>query len=145
MDNPLWLLYWRISATSTLTNRNFFVLGLPPPNTPDYKDYAQKLSRSQGGLARQGYKNITILWDSLDFLQFKTLTDIVEAGITAGSLYATIEKADGTGLANSFIDVHGIVQPLDHTVVSNARGIVYQNVTLVLTNITVDNDPSTVL
>lgn len=145
MDNPLWLKYWRISATSTLTNQNFFALGLPPVNTPEYKDYSQKLPRSQGGLVRQGYKNITLLWDELDFLQFKTLTDIVEAAITAGALYATIDKADGTGLANSFIDVHGVAQPLDHTVVSNGRGVVYSNVTLVLTNITVDADPSTVL
>lgn len=145
MDNGKWLLYWRISATSTLTNQNFFTLGLPPPSTPDYRDYAQKLPRSQGGLARQGYKNITLLWDEMDFTQFKTLTDIVEAAITAGALYATIDKADGTGLSNSFIDVHGIAQPVDHTVVSNGRGIVYQNVTLTLTNITVDADPSTVL
>lgn len=145
MNNSRWLLYWRISSTSTLTNQNFFALGLPPPNTPDYKDFAQKLPRSQGGLSRQGYKNITLLWDAMTFEQFKTLTRIVDAAITAGSIYATIDKADGTGLANSFIDVHGVAQPIDHTPVSNGRGVVYQNVTLTITAIVVDNDPSTVL
>lgn len=145
MDNSEWLKYWRISATSTLTNQNFFALGLPLVNTPNYRPYTQKLPRSQGELARQGYKNITLLWDELNFTQFKTLTDIVNAAITAGSLYATIDKADGTGLANSFIDIHGIPQPVDWQPVSNGRGVIYQNVTLVVTNITIDNDPSTVL
>lgn len=145
MNNPNWLKYWRISATATLTNQNFIALGLPPVNTPDYKDYSDKLAQGRGGLAKQGYKNITLLWDYMDFEQFRTLNRIVDAAITAGALYLTFDKADGTGLANSFVDAHGTAQPVDHTVVSNGRGIMYQNVTLVVTNITVDADPSTVM
>lgn len=145
MDNPKWLLYWRLSATATLTNQNFFALGLPPVNTPDYKDYSQLLPKSQGGVSRQGYTNISLLWDGLDFEQFRTLTRIVEAAITAGSIYATIDKADGSGLLNSFVDIHGVPAPLEYAPVSNGKGVMFQNVLLRVTNITVDNDPSTIL
>lgn len=142
MDNPKWLLYWRLSANSTLARKHFFALGLPPVNTPDYKSYSERLPQGQGGQTRQGYKNVALLWDSLDHIQMRTLTRIVEAAILAGSIYATIDKADGTGLANSFIDCHGQPFPLEYTPISNARGVVYQNVTLRINNITVDADPS---
>lgn len=145
MDNGKWVLYWRISATATLTNQNFFALGLPPPNTPPYQNYSEKLPQSQGGQARQGYKYVTLLWDSLDYLQFRTLTRIVEAAITAGTIYATIDRADGTKLVNDFIDISGKPFPLEHTIIANARGVVHQNVTLVINNITITADPSTVI
>lgn len=142
MDNPKWLLYWRLSATSTLTRKHFFALGLPPPNTPDYKAYSQLVPQSQGGQSRQGYINIRILWDALDFLQLRTLTRITEAAITAGAIYATVPKDNGSGLINAFIDIHGIALPLEFQQIPNARGVVYQNVTLTINNITVDLDPS---
>lgn len=144
MDNPKWILYWRLSATSTLARKNLYAMGLPPVNTPDYKTYSEIVPQSQGGQARQGYINSRILWDELDFLQFRTLTRIVEAAITAGAIYATVPKDDGTGLLNTFIDVHGVPLPLTWQVVSNARGVIYQSVTLVINAITVDADPSTV-
>lgn len=142
MENPKWLLYWRLSATSTLARKHFFALGLPPVNTPDYKSYSELLPQGQGGQTRQGYKNVALLWNEMDFVQFRTLTRIVEAAILAGSIYATIDKADGTGLVNSFIDCHGVAFPLEYTPVSDARGVVYQNVTLRINAIVVDSDPS---
>lgn len=145
MDNPNWVKYWRISATSTLTNQNFFALGLPPVNTPNYVDYSEKLPQSQGGQTRQGYKNITLLWDLMTFEQFRILNSIVEAAIAAGTIYATIDRADGTKLVNDFIDISGKPFPLDHTIIANARGVVHQNVTLTINNITIVADPSTIL
>lgn len=145
MDNPKWILYWRLSATSTLAHQNLFALGLPPVNTPDYKTYSEIVPQSQGGQSRQGYINSRILWDELDFVQFRTLTRIVEAAITAGTIYATVPKDDGTGLLNTFIDVHGVPLPLTWQPVSNARGVVYQSVTLVINAIVVDADPSTAI
>lgn len=145
MENPNWLKYWRLSSTSTLTNQNLFVLKIPPPSLPDYKDYTQKLPRSQGGLARQGYRNITLLWDLMTFEQFRILTSIVEAAISAGTIYATIDRGDGSGLLNDFIDILGVPQPLEHTMISQARGTVHQNVVLTITNITITDNPSTVL
>lgn len=142
MDNPRWLLYWRLSANSTLARKHFFALGLPPVNTPDYKSYSELLPQGQGGQTRQGYKNVALLWNEMDFVQFRTLTRIVEAAILAGSIYATIDKGDGTGLVNSFIDCHGVPFPLEYTTLSDARGVVYQNVTLRINAIVVDSDPS---
>ena len=144
MDNGKWVLYWRLSATSTLARKNLYAQGLPPVNLGDYRTYSELVPQSQGGQARQGYINTRLLWDELDFLQFKTLTGIVDAAITAGAIYATVPKDDGTGLLNAFIDIHGIPIPLEHQPVSDARGVVYQNVTLTINNITVDTDPSTV-
>ncbi len=144
MDNPKWLLYWRLSATSTLTRRNLFALGLPPVNLGDYKTYSELVPQSQGGQARQGYINTRMLWDEMDFLQLKILNGIVEAAITAGSIYATVPKDNGTGLVNAFIDLHGTPLPLTWEPVSNGRGVVYSNIELTINNITVDSDPSTV-
>ncbi len=143
MDNPRWVLYWRLSATSTLARKNLYAQGLPPVSLGDYKTYSELVPQSQGGQARQGYINSRLLWDALDFRQLKTLTTLVEAAITAGTIYATVPKDDGTGL-NAFVDLHGVPLPLEYQVVSDARGVVYQNVTLTINNITVDTDPSTV-
>lgn len=144
MDNGKWITYWRLSSTSTLTNKHLFALGLPPVSLPDYKTYSELLAQSQGGQARQGYINERLLWDELDFEQFRTLTRITEAAILAGAIYATVPKDNGTGLLNAFIDIHGIPLPLTWQPVSNGRGIMYQNVLLAINAVVVDNDPSTV-
>lgn len=143
MDNPRWPLLWRLSATSTLTNQNFFALGLPQVNTNVYLAYSTLVPQSQGGQSRQGYININLLWDDMDSLQLKTLKSIVDAAITAGSVYMTIPKNDGSGL-NAFIDAHGIARPVTFTPYSNGRDVMYQNVNLIVTNIVVDSDPSAI-
>jgi len=143
MDNARWLLYWRIASSSAgLARGNFFALGLPPPNTTNYRSYTERVPQSQGGIARQGYINISILWDVLDFEQLKTLNRIVEAAITAGIGYASVARDDGSKLLNDFVDVSGIFQPLDYQPVSNGRGTVYQSVTLIMTNLTITANPS---
>lgn len=145
MNNGRWALLWRLSSNSTLTNKHLFALRIPAPNTPDYKAYSQLLPQSQGGQARQGYINIRILWDFLDYLQLRTLNRIVEAAITAGSIYATVPKDNGTGLVNAFLDCHGVPLPLEFQQIANARGVVYQNVTLTINAIVVDTDPSAII
>lgn len=145
MDNPRWPLLWRLSATSTLTNQNFFALGLPQVNTNVYLAYSALVPQSQGGQSRQGYININLLWDDMDFEQLRTLRRIVDAAITAGAIYATVPKNDGSALLNAFIDAHGIARPVTFTPYSNGRDVMYQNVNLVITNIVVDTDPSAVV
>lgn len=81
----------------------------------------------------------------MDFTQFRALYRIWEAAITAGTVYATVDKADGTGSLNSFIDVSGVPVPLSWQVVSDARGVVYGSVTATINNITVTADPSSVV
>lgn len=146
MENCKYPLYWRIASNSALlAQSHFFTLGLPEVSMADYKPFTQELPRSTGAISRQGYKNITLLWDDMDFVQLKTLTRIVEAAVTAGIVYATIPRDFGLRLTNDFIDISGVPHPLTFSQVSNSRGIVYQNVTLVVTNIIITADPSSVL
>lgn len=142
MDNCRWFSFWRISATATLTNQHFFTLGLPEPDLVDYKGYTQEAPRSTGGVTRHGYKNISLLWNTMDYVQLLTLNNIVNAAVTAGTVYATIDRSFGIKLANDFIDVSGVPHYLTFTPIENSRGIQYSNVTLFVTNITVINDPS---
>lgn len=144
MDNPRWIFYWRLSNNSVLLHQNLFVLGLPPINTANYKTYSELVPQSQGGMARQGYIFVTLLWNELTAAQFRTLTRIVEASITVSTIYGTIDKADGTGLINSFIDISGVPLPLTWEPVTNGRGILYANVELKINNVVVTADPSTV-
>jgi hypothetical protein len=141
-----WLTYWRIATSSAgLTIGSFFARGLPPPSTPSYRGYTNKVPRSQGGLARQGYKNVTLLWSEMDGLQLNTLTGLVEAGIIAGALYLTVDRGDGSGIKNDFIDVHGQPQPVEYEMIPQAQGVVFGNVSLTIQNVVVDADPSAVL
>lgn len=142
-----WITLWRIATSSAgLARGAFFARGLPPPNTPIYKDYSELVPQSQGGQTKQGYKRVDILWSELDYLQGKTLRGIVDAAIAAGgTIYATIDRADGSKLANDFIDVSGVVYPLILEPVPLSQGRVYQNVTLTINNLTITNDPSTAI
>lgn len=138
MDNSRWSLFWRISTTSTLTRRNFFAVGLPIPQTPIFKTYSTLLPQGQGGQTRQGYENLSILWAEMTRLQGFTLKRLVETVLTAGTpLYMSIDFNDGTYLENSFYDVSGTPAPVILEAAANSRGVIYQNVTLTLNNVTV--------
>lgn len=137
---------WRLHYNSSqLARSHLFAMGIPSPDLPVYRSFAEKFPQSQGGITRQGYQNVTILWDELDVLQFKTLTDLVETGVTNGVIYATIQRNDGSGLADDYIDVSGIPQPLEYQPLARADGVVYSNVQLVINNLTVTADPSSLI
>jgi hypothetical protein len=146
MNNDRYPFYWRISDTAALlAQRHFFALGLPVISMMDYKDYTQELPRSTGAISRQGYKNCTLLWDSMDFVQLKTLNKIVTASVTSGIIYATIDRSFGVKLLNDFIDISGVCHPLTFSPMTDSRGVIFQNVQLIITNITITADPSSVL
>lgn len=144
-DNSRWILYWRLAPTSGTLARGYLIaLGLPPPDLADYRTYTQKYPQGQGGLNRQGYKHISILWNQMDYRQLTVLTTIVDAAIVNGSIYATVPKDDGSGV-NAFIDVHGIPAPVEYTPITSARGVVYSNVSLTINAVVIDADPSAIL
>lgn len=147
MDNGKWLLYWRLSATSGgLARGHFFARGLPPPGFTRFRSYSELAPQSQGGQARQGYQNLEVRWEFLDFSQLKTLGDIVEASLTAGgTIYITFDRGDGTKLLNDFVDGNGIVLPLEYQEAGNSRGLGVQNVKMAINNVAITGDPSTVL
>lgn len=144
LDNSKWILYWRISTTSTLARRNFFAIGLPPPQTPVFETYSELIPQSQGGQSRQGYINATILWDVLTRPQAFLLNTMVEAVLAAGTeLYMTLDYSTGDYEANTFADVRGTVWPLVLQPIASSQGIIYQNVELKLNNITAITVPAT--
>lgn len=133
-----WNLFWRISTTSTLTGQNFFLLGLPIPQTPNFQQFSTLVPQSQGGQLRQGYINFTLLWSELDRLQAFTLKEIVDTVLTTGTpLYMTVDFSDGTYLPGRFADISGTPSPLTLAPIGNSQGMVYQNVELKVNNITV--------
>lgn len=143
-DNPKWVTYWRISTNSTLAHKNFFLLGLPIPQTPAFETYSTLVPQSQGGQTRQGYINVKILWSELTKYQAWKLNQLVETVLAAGTpLYMTVEYNDGTYLEGWFVDVSGTPYPLVLTPVQNSQGIIYQNVEMTLNNVTVVNNPAT--
>lgn len=144
MDNGKWATYWRIATGLSGLARGFFVaLGLPPPDLPDFKPYTQLTPQSQGALSEQGYQNITILWDQMTGLQIRTLQNILD-NATNNTVWATIDRAHGFGMVNDFVDISGIAQPLQYDNIPKARGVVFSNVRLTITNITIINDPSNI-
>lgn len=137
-DLPKWALYWRISTNSTLGRRNFFAVGLPIPNTPIYKGFSTLVPQSQGGQARQGYINVTVMWNELTREQGFTLKRLVETVLAAGTpLYMSVDFNDGTYPPGSFYDVSGTPYPVVLEAVQNSQGLIYQNVELKLNNVTV--------
>lgn len=143
LDLYYWNLYWRISATSTLAGQNFFALGLPPPQTPVYKTYTTLVPQSQGGQSRQGYINVTLLWDVLTREQGFLLKKIVETVLAAGTpLYLTVDYNDGSYEAGHFVDVSGTPHPVILEPEQGTQGLIYPNVTLFVTDLTVVNNPA---
>lgn len=137
-----WTTYWRIATSlAGLTKGHLFARGLPPPDTTRYLDYSEKLLLGQGGKDKQGFINLTLQWDDLDFLQGKVLRALVDAGTT---LYLTVDRSDGTGLLNDFIDISGRPDLSDLVPTRKSRGIIYPGVELFVNNITVENDPSNI-
>lgn len=144
MDFYKWQLYWRISTTSTLARQNLFLLGIPPPTTPVYKEYAALVQQSQGGQSRQGYINVTLLWDTLTRQQGFKLKALVEVALAAGSLlYATVDYNDGTYGPGHFVDISGVPHPVVLEPAGNSQGLIYSNVTLFVNNCTIVNNPAT--
>lgn len=145
-DMIKWMFYWRIaSASAALPLGRFTALGLPPVNVADYRPFTQEIPRSTGGVARQGHKNISLLWYEMTYNQLKTLTKIVDASVTGGVVYATIDRSFGVKLANDFIDISGVPHPLTFSPIADSWGAVVQNVNLIVTNITITADPSSVI
>lgn len=139
-----WNLYWRISTTSTLTGQNFFALGLPVPQTPNFQQFSVLVPQSQGGQTRQGYNNLSLLWSELDRYQAFVLKGIVNTVLSAGTpLYLTVDFSDGSALPGSFIDISGTPIPLTLIPGGDTQELVYPNVELKVNNCTIVNNPAT--
>ena len=140
------LLKWRMTDTLADLERSLLVrYGIPTPNQVQYKDHAKRVSQSEGGIARHGYRNLEVLWLKLDTCQADTVRDFCEAAKAgAGLLYMTVKPLDGTSV--EWMDVSGRPNLSDiapDSPIVGARGYVHSNIKLTLNNVTVITEDPT--
>jgi hypothetical protein len=149
MHNPL---YFRIATTKNgLENgANFFVRDIPPPSDIQFRDHTQTQDVAQGGQSRHGYINAEVSWRRLKSSQATVIRDLVKTvetndGHGNGTIYLTIPRPDAEHGGLNWIDISGIVRMPEWRATQNGYGIVYDNVTLRVSNITIESTPSSVL
>lgn len=135
-----------LTLAGLATGANFFILGLPPPILPDYKDHSARFPAGRGGESRQGFDNLSLLWNRLSASQAATLERYIRAaevigGQGNGTLYLTLPKANAGGLV--WIDVSGVALMPEWTPEGSEAGA-YGNVLLRLNAVVVEAEPSTV-
>lgn len=138
---------FRVATTEAgLAKGVFWVIGLPIPSVAPYRDHSVIVGKSDGSNQEYGFKNATIMWDKLTYLEGRVIRDIVSAARSgSGILYLTVSRGDGTGSGDDWIDVSGRPGRLVLTGAAplNRRGFgTYDNPTLTVNNLTVVNDPS---
>lgn len=136
-------LYFRLAASEAgLAKGYLFAHGIPAPQV-EYRDHSVKVSQSDGGQARHGYKTVSLLWATLTREQGASLRAIVEG---AGStIYASFPRGNGAGEGWDFIDVSGKPQMPDMApddTLAGRQTWIYQNVQLVINNLTIINQPA---
>lgn len=146
MTNPA-RIGWRIALTEAGLNLGwFFARGLPPPTNAPYHDYSTRVSHSEGGQSRHGYKNVRMFWETLTRGQASNLRTVLQAGLDSGTglIFLTIDRANGSGSGPDWIDVSGRphMPDFDPSRFAGATNIVHQNVELFLNNLTIVNDPA---
>lgn len=132
---------WRISLTSTLSKGYFRDLGIPRPTEPTFLDYSAVVPQSQGGEAKQGYQNITLIWDRMSRNQLYQL-ELFRANAIAGLLYFTIEKANGDSPGLDWIDVSGVPGIIVYSNEPKSRGNIKTGVQWKINALTILNDPA---
>lgn len=139
-------LFYRIATTQAALEKgaNFFVIGLPRPDLVTFADHSERVPQSQGGEARQGYINTSLLWLRLDSGQAGVLRGLIEAAEAgAGLLYLTVPRTDAKHTGVSWVDVSGIpIMPNWESL--QASPWTYENVTLKLNAVVILATPSTV-
>ena len=135
---------WRIASTEAgLQTGAFFARGIPPPDVFEYRDYSERRPQSQGGQSRHGYKNTTLVWNSLDIKQSNALREVIQAGIDdVGNVYLTLDRSNGSASGRDWIDVYGKPQMPDFRPQPNSSGRLHGSVSFVLNAIVIVNDPA---
>lgn len=141
-------LFYRIALTQAglETGANFFVRGLPHPDLVTFADYTERVPKSQGSEARQGYINTSLLWLRLDSGAAGVLRGLIEqAEAAAGLLYLTVPRTDAKFAGVAWVDLSGIPLMPQWDNLQGANGLAYENVTLRFNAVTVLATPSTVM
>ena len=146
MSTPI-RLGWRIASTEAgLARGNFKVRNIPPPDSAPYRGYSHRVSKTTGGQARHGYKNVRFFWEVLDRGQAAALKRVIQAGLDdAGLLFLTIDRNDGDAGGIDWIDVSGRPYMPDFdpsTPIASASRTAHERIELFVNNLTIVNDPA---
>lgn len=143
---------WRIALSQAAleTVGAMIYLGIPNPDGAPFAGHTTKQSQSEGGIARHGYLNMTLLWGVLDGQQgYELKTTYVEVALATkpALLFMTVPIADGStpGLAWKDVEFRPNLSNLTPTVpvMNFSQVITYANVTLELNNIRIVNETPT--
>ena len=135
---------WRIGLTEG--GKAWFVsLELPPPNTAPFSERVESVPYSLGKFAEIGYQSIPIGFNDLTGTQMYRLRKYVDDARQNNSqvLHMTIWLATGEKSGVNWADISGYVSPITYSSITPvANGSMYQNVEIIINNVTVINDPA---
>lgn len=114
-------------------------LKIPPPDLMIYEDHAARTDKADGGQHLRGQSSFRLTWGELTQHQVKKLREIAEYD----DVYATINKAwNASSGGYGWIDVYGKGIIPRATPKANTNGEIFENVTLEVRNLTINNDPA---
>jgi len=130
----------RLGDTSTLTNRYLMSHALPEPDLAQYLDHSGRTSLSDGGQSLRGIKSVRLTWANLSQAQARKVREIAEYG----TVYVTFNRAWALGgFGNDWVDGNGQGHiPQANAARGGTAGRLYDTITLVINNISIDNDPA---
>ena len=139
---------WRISLTEGgLAKGSFYHYDLPEPSTAPFSDHSASVIKSDGSQGLHGFPQVTLLFDILSGPQAAILRQFIDAGRSAGVLFLTVDRGDGSDPGPAWIDISGVPHRQSRLtqngpLVGSRGKSHYTNVQLFLNNVTVVNDPS---
>ena len=140
---------WRIAITEAdLEFGYLFALDIPPPTTPSFEDHSERIAQGQGGIATLGYARAEWLWTNvIPTTTFLIRDTVKQALLTANNrIFITLDRSNGTKPGRDWIDVSAVPHIPVHQMGSpnsGASNAFHSQLTLVLNNIQIINDPST--
>lgn len=136
-------LYWRMAISEAkLANAYIFRANIPPPSVSSYNDAATSSVRSDTKEARHGYAILTMFWDSLTAIQASYIRGIID-NATDQRVYVTFRRNNAENGDSDWVDAYGEARMPEWNVASPMENkLLYENVELVLVNITAVNDPA---
>ena len=142
---------WRLALTEAELEFGWlFTLDIPPPTTPTYEDYTERIAQGEGGVATLGYARAEWLWTNVIPTTTFLIKDLVRQALLFSDkrIFVTLDRSNGTGPGRDWVDVSAVPQLPTQTMggpQSGASNAFHSQVTLVLNNIQIINDPSTVV
>ena len=130
----------RLGDTTTLTNRYLVNHRLPEPKIAQYLSHSGRTSLSDGGQSLRGIKSVRLTWSNLTWYQASKVREIA----AYGTIYLTYNRAWALeGFGHDWVDGNGQGHiPQANAASNGTSGTLYDTVTLVINNISIDNDPA---